>query len=166
MNSSKDFALSKGSLILVTGANGHVASNIVYEALQLGFRVRGTVRSQGKAQQLGRIFTSNTYTSVIVEDLSEAGAFDEAVRGVDGIIHIVTTTTFDPDPNKVIPATVAGATGILQSALGEPSVKPFVYTGTIPVGILPNEHFKLDGNIGQTKLTLKLRVRLLHTLVI
>jgi nucleoside-diphosphate-sugar epimerase len=144
MSLSKDLALPNGSLILVTGANGHVASNIVYEALNLGYRVRGTVRSEERALQTQKIFSSDSYESIIVKDMSEIGAFDDAVRGVSGIIHVATTTTFDPDPNKVIPNTIAGATGILKSALGEPSVQRVVYTGSIPIGMRANEHYILD----------------------
>lgn len=146
MEAKKDLALPKGSLILITGANGHVASNIVHEALQLGYRVRGSVRSAEKASQIKKIFPSDDYTSIIVPDLSEAGAFDEAVRGVDGIIHVATTTSFDPDPNKVIPITIAGATGILKSALKEPTVKSFVYTGTIPISMNPDPHYVLNAS--------------------
>lgn len=39
---------------------------------------------------------------------------------------------------QVISEMIAGITGIMKSALGEPSVKRVVYTGSIPVGILPN----------------------------
>jgi len=145
-NTAADLAIPKGSLILVTGANGHVASNIVEEALGLGYRVRGTVRSDEKAAQLKKIFPSEAYSSFIVEDMSTSGAYDAAVQDVDAIIHPSTVTSFDPDPNKVIPATISGATGILYSALASPTVKRVVYTSTTPSLHPPNVRHKIDSN--------------------
>jgi len=141
-----DLAIPKGSLILITGATGHVASNIVEEALSLGYRVRGTVRSKDKAAQLETIFPSNAYSSFIVEDMSAPGAYDAAVHGVDAIIHPSTVTSYDPDPKRVIPATVAGATGILHSALKSSTVKQVVYTSTTPSLHPPNVRYKIDRN--------------------
>ena len=49
---------------------------------------------------------------VFVKDMSHEGAFDEAVKGVAGVAHTASNTTFDPDPNKVIPEVLAGISGI------------------------------------------------------
>ncbi|GKZ52116.1 hypothetical protein AbraIFM66951_000537, partial [Aspergillus brasiliensis] len=46
MISATDLALPKGALILVTGANGFIASHVSDQLLQMGYRVRGTVRSE------------------------------------------------------------------------------------------------------------------------
>lgn len=45
------------------------------------------------------------------------GAYDEAVKSVDGIIHAASPVVFDAeDPQDVIRPAVEGATGILKSA--------------------------------------------------
>lgn len=47
--------------------------------------------------------------------------------------------TFDPDPKKVIPPTIAGAINALKSAYGEPSVKRFVFTSSSTAAIIPTK---------------------------
>jgi nucleoside-diphosphate-sugar epimerase len=42
---SIEYALSRGSRVLVTGANGYIASHVVDQLLGPGYIVRGTVRS-------------------------------------------------------------------------------------------------------------------------
>lgn len=44
--------------------------------------------------------------------------------------HVASVLTFDPDPNKVIPAVVDGAVNAATSAAKQPSVKRFVYTSS------------------------------------
>ncbi|KAG7122570.1 NAD-dependent epimerase/dehydratase terH like protein [Verticillium longisporum] len=65
------------------------------------------------------------------------GAFDEAVKGVSAIAHIATISTLDPDPNNVVPQTVAGTVSILQAALTEPSVQRVIYTSTLLTSTFP-----------------------------
>ncbi|KAK3653217.1 hypothetical protein LTR56_004753 [Elasticomyces elasticus] len=144
-NHSKDLLFTSSGLILVTGSNGHVASNIIVEALALGFRVRGTVRSADKIAMLDKLFNNVNYSSVLVEDFNTPGAFNEAVRGVDAILLTATKLPGPADPNDIVPETIAGTLGILNSALSAPSVKRVVYTGTIPIVFRPGEAYKQDG---------------------
>ncbi|RMD39702.1 hypothetical protein DV735_g5437, partial [Chaetothyriales sp. CBS 134920] len=129
--------LPKGSLILVTGATSFVGSHVVNEALALGYRVRGTVRSEEKAGYLkDTVFASaakaGTFETAIVTDLTDAHGFDAAVRGVDGIVHLASVLSFSSDPNEVVPVTVAGAVNLLKAAAAAPgrTVKRFVYTSS------------------------------------
>lgn len=58
--------------------------------------------------------------------------------GVSGVAHIASIVSLSPDPNAVIPETVAGAVGILKAASREPSVKNIVFTSSaIATGTLP-----------------------------
>jgi len=128
--------IPRGSWILITGANGFVASHVVREFLQRGYKVRGTVRDLEKSSWLVQdVFKSyaddGDFELVFVPDLAAKDAFDDAVKGMSAIVHVASVTTFAPDPHKVIPQTVAGATSILHAALREPLVKAFVYTGSI-----------------------------------
>lgn len=75
------------SIVLVTGANGHVASHIVDQLLALtdGPVVRGTVRSQTTVELLsshykGRV-SEGRLEIICVPDMLADGAFDEAVKG-------------------------------------------------------------------------------------
>ncbi|KAK3058389.1 hypothetical protein LTS18_011402, partial [Coniosporium uncinatum] len=133
--------LPKGSLVLVTGATGFIAGHIILEALQLGYKVRGTVRSKEKANQNEAIFSKlgfgDNYSTVIVEDMAANGAFDEAVKGCDAIIHAASVLTFSPNPEEVIPPVVAGTTGILKAAKKEQKVKRVVYTSSSTAALIP-----------------------------
>ena len=79
-------SLPKGSLILVTGSNGFIASHIVDQLLQVGFNVRGTVREASKADWLtdyvAEKYGTGRFEAAIVPDMSVKGAFDDAVKGV------------------------------------------------------------------------------------
>jgi len=128
--------IPRGSWVLITGANGFVASHVVREFLQRGYKVRGTVRDLKKSswlvQDVFKSYADNgDFELVFVPDLAARDAFDDAVKGMSAIVHVATITTFSPDPNEVVPQTVAGATSILHAALREPLVKAFVYTGSI-----------------------------------
>jgi nucleoside-diphosphate-sugar epimerase len=66
---------------------------------------------------------------VIVEDITTPGAFDEAVKGVGGIIHLASPTTeSDPDldPQDLIEPAVNGTVGILKSAHKAGGVKRII----------------------------------------
>lgn len=73
--------------ILVTGASGFVASHVIRYFLEAGFKVRGTVRSEKSAAKVREVHSKYTdaLSFAFVKDISEIGAFDEAVKGVDGV---------------------------------------------------------------------------------
>ena len=90
--------------ILVTGANGYIAVWTVKEFLDSGYIVRGTVRSEQKAVHLRKIFEKEVKEGrlefAIVPDITQPGAFDEVVKGVDGIAHTASPFHFQADdPN-------------------------------------------------------------------
>jgi len=140
--SSPPTAIPTGSWVLVTGATGFVASHVTRQLLQRGYKVRGTVRDQSKAQWLiddhfKSYADSGSYELVTVSDISAAGAFDEAVKGVSAVAHIASILDFDPNPNNVVPQTVAGVTSILESASNESSVTRFVFTSSMAAPVSP-----------------------------
>jgi nucleoside-diphosphate-sugar epimerase len=127
--------IKPGSWVLVTGANGFLASHIVLQFLERGFRVRGTVRNIGQASWLveGRFKTYATDGNlelVSVPDMGADAAFDEAVKGVSAILHTAYITNIVPDPNKVITPLVASVRSIISAARREPSVKEVAFTSS------------------------------------
>ena len=134
----KGLALPMGSLILVTGASGHIGSHVVNEALEAGYKVRGTARSQEKCESTKKIFNNNPdYSTAIVADFQVESAFDAAMEGCDAVIHVASDMSFGADPNEVVTPVVAGTKSILRSAAKHPSVKRFVLTSSSCAVLLP-----------------------------
>lgn len=78
-------AIPKDSVVLVTGVNGYIGSNVADQLMEAGYRVRGTARDLSKAQGLSSFweqkFGQDRFEIVTVADMSHDGAFDEAVKG-------------------------------------------------------------------------------------
>ncbi|RMZ43873.1 putative secondary metabolism biosynthetic enzyme [Aspergillus flavus] len=106
--------------ILVTGASGFLATHIVKAFLQQGYYVRGTVRSAQAAANVRKGFSqySDQLSFAIVEDISQPGAFNEAVEGVDGIIHTASPFQTSVQNNKrdLLWPAINGTASILRAA--------------------------------------------------
>lgn len=76
-------AVPPGSLVLVTGINGHVASTTVLRLLQKGYKVRGTVRALQRAAYVQNELSGykDSFEVVEVPDILATGAFDAALKG-------------------------------------------------------------------------------------
>ncbi|KAH1346456.1 hypothetical protein KXV68_008780 [Aspergillus fumigatus] len=130
-----------GGLVLVTGVNGFLASHIALNLLERGYKVRGTVRSQEKAdwitEAIAKRYPDASFETALVPNISAPGAFNEAIRGVDGIAHVASDLSFGSDPNKVIAPMLEALRHILTSAAKEPSVKRFVLTSSAIAALTP-----------------------------
>ena len=74
-----------GSIILVTGVNGFIGSHVADQLIQAGYIVRGTTRNIAKAAGVRDMFDAQygggKLEVVVVEDMAEPGAFEEACKG-------------------------------------------------------------------------------------
>ncbi|KAJ6457403.1 NAD-P-binding protein [Mycena vitilis] len=133
--------IKQSSLVLVTGANGFIASHVADQLLAAGYNVRGTTRSAEKAKWLYELFEKKygpgRFAAVSVVDMGSDGAFDEAAKGVDGIVHLATIATFSDKVDEVVPPTVKGALEVLRSAAKEPRVRSVVYTSSSAAVYVP-----------------------------
>ena len=126
---------SSKSLILITGGSGFIGSRTVDNFLRHGYKVRLAGRNESTCQRM--LATHKKHASsvetAIVPDITTPGAFDTAVRGVTGVIHMASPFTHDIQDNErdlIIPA-VKGTEGILQSvAKFAPEVKRVVLTSS------------------------------------
>ncbi|KAF2197631.1 NAD(P)-binding protein [Delitschia confertaspora ATCC 74209] len=121
--------IPEGGLILITGANGFVAGVTIQSFIGRGYSVRGTVRSAEKHQWMLAHYGPK-FSLFQVSDMAVHDAFDEAVKGVDGIAHLASNVEFAADPHAVITPTVNGLTNILEAAAKEPKVKSVVFTSS------------------------------------
>lgn len=142
--------IPKDSLVLVTGVSGYIASQTALQLLEAGYRVRGTVRSEQKAEWLYKLFDEKygkgKFEAFVVPDMNADNAFDEAVKGVAGICHLASIMSFSDKPDEVIPPTVKGALNIMTAATKEPGIKSVVYCSSSTAALLPkpNEVIKVE----------------------
>jgi nucleoside-diphosphate-sugar epimerase len=130
---SPDQTKANGSRrILITGVNGYIASHIAYLLLRRGYTVLGTSRSPTTLEKLKANPTLAQYTRssdpntpprlqhITIPDITLPGAFDEAVRNTDAIIHTASPVTFNLTSVDAffLPA-VSGVKSLLSSAYHE-----------------------------------------------
>ncbi|KAJ9602511.1 hypothetical protein H2200_013054 [Cladophialophora chaetospira] len=131
--------LPKDSLVLVTGANGYIASHVVDVLLKEGYRVRGTIRNE--KPWLEDFFASKygqgKFETVILQDMADSPAFDAAAKDTAGIVHVASDLSFDTDVEKVVSTTVAGTMNCLEAAAQNPSIKSVVYTSSSTAALIP-----------------------------
>lgn len=104
-----------------------------------GFKVRAAVRNENKSAYLRELFKdhSENLEFAIIEDITVPGAFDEAVKGVNGIIHSASPLVLSNgdalvDPNVLIGPAVHGTVGILKSgAQNSSTVERVVITSSV-----------------------------------
>ena len=126
-------------LILLTGASGFVAAHVLTSLLQHGYNVRGTVRSEATADKVRKTHAhllngdDSHLTFAIVHDVAATGAFDEAVKGVDGVIHTASPFVMQVENNErdLLDPAIKGTTSILQATEKyAPQVKRIVITSS------------------------------------
>lgn len=92
---SSNTTLPKGSMILITGINGFIASHCADQALQHGYKVRGTTRSTERDQWLsdlfGKRYGNDVFELVEVKDMQQPGAFEKPIQGCSAVMHTATT---------------------------------------------------------------------------
>ncbi|KAF1983211.1 flavonol reductase [Aulographum hederae CBS 113979] len=121
--------------ILVTGAAGFVAAHVMNSFLEKGYKIRGTVRTEKSADSVRKSHSkyADRLSFVFVQDIAASGAFDEAVKGVDGVIHTASPFILnveDSERDLLIPA-IKGTTGVLEAlAKNNPDATRVVITSS------------------------------------
>ncbi|BGP20659.1 hypothetical protein JCM10213_001095 [Rhodosporidiobolus nylandii] len=121
-------------LVLVSGTTGFLGSEVTLQFLQAGYRVRGTARSQEKADKWEKKHGNfgERLEWAIVKDVAAEGAFDSAIKGVDLVAHTASPFHYNVQDNEkdlLIPA-LQGTRQILRAAQDEKSVKRVVVTSS------------------------------------
>ncbi|KAF7596039.1 hypothetical protein BBP40_003819 [Aspergillus hancockii] len=126
-------------LVLVTGATGFIGFRVLLEALNHGYNVRFTARSQEKAQKvltnpvIQTLAPGKRLASIILPDTTVDGAFDAALQGVTYVLHAgspVPIPGYDP-VTQILWPTVKGTANLLDSALKIPTMKRIIITSSI-----------------------------------
>jgi len=140
--------------VLITGANGYIASVTVSHFLSHGWHVRGTVRSAkssaGLVSALQPYVDSGALEFAIVPDITLPGAFNAAVSGVDAIVHMASPVSLSfTDPDPVIHTAVQGTQTVLRSAFD------FITGQRIFYGNAVNQLNSTQSYLQQEQVTLK-----------
>jgi nucleoside-diphosphate-sugar epimerase len=106
--------------ILVTGATSFIGGHIIKLLLEKGYNVRGTVRSQAKESIVLETIPENFKQRVSFAHVADIAtdSFDEAVQGVNGIIHVASPFHFkvtNPEKDLLLPA-INGTESVLKAA--------------------------------------------------
>ncbi len=124
--------------VLVTGANGYIASWLVKYLLEQGFTVHGSVRDSRNTDKVGHLLKLGEahpgQLQLFDADLLREGSFDAAMAGCQVVFH--TASPFivrgikDPQAQLVEPA-LSGTRNVLQAANRCDSVKRVVLTTSV-----------------------------------
>ncbi|KAH6608428.1 hypothetical protein Trco_001774 [Trichoderma cornu-damae] len=129
-----------GELVLLTGGTGMIGFRTLVLLVEAGYKVRAAVRNQAGFDRISKLKPVAPYasqlTSVVVPDITAPGAYDEAVKGVEYIVHVASPLTLTAPPgvdhdSYVIQPAIQGTVGMLESAIKTTGVKRIVITGSI-----------------------------------
>lgn len=83
--------------VLVTGGSGFLAAHVIHAVLNKGYNVKTTVRSEIRGQEV--IASHSEHKSklsyAIVPDIAQKDAFEDALRGVDGVSDQTNSRSFE-----------------------------------------------------------------------
>lgn len=129
--------------ILISGVNGFIATEVALAFLEAGYHVRGTVRTQAKADAWLALPSFVPYAAsgklgcVLVGDIVAEGAFDQALEGIDYFIHTIAQlpdwrsgVSQDYEKSILIP-NINGTVSALRSAAKSPKCKKVVTVSSI-----------------------------------
>ncbi len=120
--------------ILLTGISGFIAKHCALELLKHGYRVRGTVRTLARQDEVRATLARHVDVSGLdfaaADLLSDAG-WEAAAHGVDGVLHLASPFPIrEPkDPDELIRPAVDGTIRVLKAAMAA-GVPRFVQTSS------------------------------------
>ena len=108
--------------VLVTGATGFIATQLILDLLSQGYAVRGTIRSVAKGDRLRQTLAAHSSSATELElveaDLESDTGWPEAVAGTDCVMHVASPFPMAPpkDPQDLIRPARDGALRVLRAA--------------------------------------------------
>ncbi|KAK2032321.1 NAD dependent epimerase/dehydratase [Colletotrichum zoysiae] len=112
--------MTSNQTLLVTGANGYIGTHVVSYALERGYNVRATARSESSFANLRALFpnSSDRLSFAIVPDITEHESYREALAGVTGIVHTASPFILNPKDNEadLLRPAINGSIAVLEAA--------------------------------------------------
>lgn len=121
--------MQKGDLCLVTGVSGYLASWLVKQLLEQGYRVRGTVRNVGETDRNEKLLAILPNVELVAADLRSEAGWREAMKGVDWVFHVASPQAVPTEIDRTGGA-VSGTRFVLTAAFASASVRKVVVTSS------------------------------------
>lgn len=146
-----------GQLVLLTGGTGHLGYRTLVETLSQGYSVRAAVRNEGGVAKIKAAKSIQPYLAylsfVIVPDIEQENAYNDAVKGVDYIIHLASPIPFTKNPptpeqyhSHIIQPAVKGTLHMLRAAQAySPTTRRIVITTSVAAQAPFSEFFSVSG---------------------
>ncbi|MDT0651358.1 NAD-dependent epimerase/dehydratase family protein [Autumnicola edwardsiae] len=111
--------------LLITGANGLLATNTIKHFLELGHEVKGLLRSKEKF-----LLPPHKNMELVQGDITAVSAVEYAVNGCDAVVHIAALTAPNlPNYNSYYKVNVAGSENLVKAAIKH-KLKKFIYVSS------------------------------------
>tara|TARA_B100000767_G_scaffold268672_1_gene289325 strand:+ start:720 stop:1685 length:966 start_codon:yes stop_codon:yes gene_type:complete len=125
-------------LVVVTGVNGHIGNNLARQLIDLGYSVRGTVRSMDKAPDLDMEF--------VEADVLNPEDWNTVFEGATGLFHLATIYATSGDGQLILDTANQGTENVLRAAAAC-GIKRVVYTSSVAaIGSTPKNVVKDESN--------------------
>ena len=132
MPAPSTFKIDTSAPVLVTGATGYVAGELIKQLLEAGVSVHAAVRDPSNPTKVGHLTAMGGDLKLFKADLLDQGSYAEAMAGCSVVFHTASPFTSnykDPQRDMVDPA-VKGTENIMASAAQTDSVKRVVLTSS------------------------------------
>lgn len=122
-------------MILLTGSTGLVGSRILFDLTARGVKVRALRRAESGNAQIDRLFNGHSGQLGLIEwvtgDVTDLFSLEEAMDGIDTIIHSAAFISFHPsDRKKMHKVNVEGTANLVNLAL-EKGIGKFCHISSV-----------------------------------
>jgi dihydroflavonol-4-reductase len=136
--------------VLVTGASGFIAGHCIVELLQAGYRVRGTLRSLERADEVrrtvGGAIDPEERLTFVAADLLKDDGWPEAVRGCRYVLHVASpvSASLRRESDELIAAARDGTLRVMRAS-AQAGVQRVVQTSS--VAAISRGHDRTEGHV-------------------
>ncbi|MFT5645704.1 MAG: nucleoside-diphosphate-sugar epimerase [Aureispira sp.] len=129
--------INKEIPVLVTGGSGYIASWVVQQLLEQGYKVNATVRNKSKIAKVDHLLElQKKYTGKLElyeADLLEEGSFEKAMKGCELVIHMASPFKLKVKnaQKELIDPALKGTRNILKQVNETATVKRVVLTSSV-----------------------------------
>lgn len=128
--------MADGDLVLVTGAGGFIAKHVIKQALERGYRVRGTLRTPAKEDAVrSAVGERGSRLSFVTADLLSDAGWAEAVEGCRYVLHVASVFPLvaPKDPDALVPVARDGALRVLRAANSAGVERSVITSSTVAI---------------------------------